>query len=107
MSEVNFKVFGMSVAKGDLKTASEVLQTLLGISEDKAIQSTQHFQNLLQSDPSIIEQTMSIKLFIEDGEQNKALSAIIYIFNLTGSDSIVALEGFRKVIEEANKPLIH
>ena len=107
MSEVNFKVFGMSVAKGDLQKAASTLQELLGISKEKAVQSTEHFYNLLKSDPSIIQRTMAIKGFIEDGEQNNALLAISQVFNLSGFDGIEALEGFKKVIEEANKPLLH
>ncbi len=107
LGDINFKEFGMAIAQDDIKKATRILRDLLNLEFEQAQKSTNHFRDKFKIEPNLIMRTMQIKTHIEVGQQNDALVIIQDIFNLSGFDSINALEGIKKMIRDAKAPTLH
>jgi hypothetical protein len=105
--EVNFKEFGMAVAQDDIKRATRILRDLLNLEFIQAEKATLHFKEKFDTEPNLLMKTMQIRTHIELGQQNDALVIIQDIFNLSGFESINALESIKKVIKDAQGPTVH
>lgn len=96
--EINFKVFGRSIAENNLEEAAKVLRDMFGCDLEKAVQMTDFFHRGFLSSPSIIMKTMQIRTLVERGSHNDAIVVINEVFGVEGPDALMVLEAMRKQV---------
>jgi hypothetical protein len=94
--ETNFKVFGRSIAEGDLECATRTLRDLLNCDLERAQMITNNFNDKFKESPNIMMKTMAIRGLIESNELNSALSAIYEVFGVSGPESLMILEAMKR-----------
>lgn len=97
--EVNFKIFGMMVASGNIEKAARVLRDILKCNLENAQQITAHYKSKFDESPNIIMQTMQIKTFIEQNDQNNALMSIQQIFGVPIPEAIRIFSVMKELID--------
>ena len=93
--EINFKIFARSVAEGRLSGAARTFRDLVQCDLAHAQKVVTHFRKKYEESPSIVMQTMQIKSFLEQGQQNKALLAIQKIFGVSPVESFKVLDAMK------------
>ncbi len=79
------------IAQGYISEASEILEDLMGLPADIALNSAKHYKERLSRDPDHLLKVMSLRSIVSAGVTNDALFTVEQCFGLDGMTSLSAL----------------
>jgi ABC-type amino acid transport substrate-binding protein len=95
MADVTFRGYAMALMQGQIDAAVGMLQTLLGLTTDQAMQATDVFSNQL-SDPAFMQKAMGLRTAVESKDDAKIGELLGACFGLTGDIKTSAVAAVRK-----------
>ncbi len=94
MAELTFRDFAGAIMRGDPSGAAAVLETLLGLSPERAGAATVHFRAGM-TNPAFMPKAMSLRTAVTSGSDQEIRTLLADCFGLAEPDQAAALAALR------------